>query len=153
MRTTIAFFLLLLGLFAMYGCGASVIETHMKAAQVTRSALDASKYIIEKAAEESAVAEMSNKNVDVHQAELNAHDALRHFEKARALQNKAVSLYQIWVTSLVSAYSKNEDPSAMSIWYSLAMETFHAYKEMVIEAIKVGLKVPGIDSVMKEVSQ
>lgn len=149
-KITILAVMILCG-WAISGCGASAIDTHLKAAQVTRSALDASKYLIEKAADDAAVAEMSNKNVDVQEAELNAHQALREFEKVRSLQIKAVSLYEIWVASLMSAYTKDENPSVLSVWYSLAMETYSTYKEMVIESIKLELDLPSIDSVIRKV--
>lgn len=149
MRTAIISFLVIVGILVMYGCGASALEANVKAAQTVRTALDVSKSLIERAAEDSATAEMRNEAVDVQQAELNAHEALRQYEAARALQNKAVTAYEIWVTSLLSAYSKEENPSQVSIWYSAAMAAFEAYKELVIESIKVGLKLPSIDNVMK----
>lgn len=147
------FFWGLLGVWVllMAACGGSVIEAHIKSAQISRTALDASKAIIEQHVDDLATGIMKNPKVDVGQAELDAHQAIRMHEPLRALHNKAIAAYELWVTSLMSAYSKEENPSQMSIWYSLAMQLFTAYKDLVIEGIRLGIPLPKIDHAMKDI--
>lgn len=129
------------------GCGASAIEAHTASALVVRDALNTSGNMIHDDMHQKATAAASDESVDTAEAELNAHNVVRGYNQALKLHGAAVTTWQLWVTSLLSAYKDNLDDE--DTWRSLAANAFKSYKDLAIEALRHDLRIPSVLGAMQ----
>ena len=93
----------------------------------------------------------SNPKVDTHEAEIDMHNAVRKYDPLMNALSAAVDAFGVWSVSLASAYEGDEKPDAAHIWWTLAMNAFEAYKEMLAKGLELGFDLPSIDAVMRKV--
>ncbi len=139
--------LVVIAAIAVSGCGVSALEAHTESALIVREALNTSGNMIHDDMHKRAIKAASDKTVDTATAELNAHNVIRTYNPVIKLHGDAITVWQLWVTSLLSAYK--DDVEDTDVWRRLAANAFAAYKDLAVQALRHDLKLPSILVPMK----